>query len=153
MSEATKAGNLDEATAVKAVVQALEVEIELTQVRLAGAERIITKVSAAKGWQKVLDLKKGNVVFLSAEGKWCTNTGSRAANTYDANGASGGKNNDFIPNTPYGALIGQIGEQSFLVGRSASIRAQQDGALELRINDKGFDDNDGELTVTIYLKL
>ena len=56
----------------------------------------------------------------------------------------GFRNFNIFNNANHGSLIGRIGDGLwFLVGKSGVITATEEGRLELRVNDKKNDDNDG----------
>lgn len=151
LAEATKAGQLEQAVAIKKEQEQIELEMALIQRSIAGVTTTF-KVAANRDWQPLMPVQKGDVLQIRATGVWCNDVGQRKRFTTNADGDPHRNNSDFIPNTPYSALIGRIGEQRFLVGTSATIHVEQDGKLEMRINDKGTDDNDGELIVTIFAK-
>jgi hypothetical protein len=150
--DATKAGKLDDANEIAAVKATIEAEIVVLNNKISGIDSKILKVASDKGWQQVMEVRAGDILQINGEGTWCTNTGDPKKYTFDADGNKAEKNSDFIPNSRYGCLIGQIGSQRFVVGRTSQIEAKDNGYLELRINDKGIDDNSGELTITIFMK-
>jgi len=107
------------------------------------------RVIGGKGWQRVMDVRKGKMLQFLAEGQWNT-WGGRPEWYCDANGNTKGSNH-YDRSMPEGALIGRVGDIVFLVGRSATVPAPADGPLELRMNkgDRYLHDNVGEVTVTI----
>ncbi len=151
LAEANKAGQLEQAVAINKEKEQIEREMALIQRTIAGVTTTF-KVAANRDWQPLMPVQKGDVLQIRAAGVWCNDVGQRKRFTTNADGDPHRNNSDFIPNTPYSALIGRVGEQRFLVGTSATIHVEQDGQLEMRINDKGTDDNDGELTVVILAK-
>jgi len=151
MAEATKAGQLEQAVAINKEKEQIELEMALIQRSLAGVTTTF-KVAANRDWQSLMQVHKGDVLQIRATGVWCNEVGERKRFTTDANGDPHRNISDFVPNTPYSALIGRVGEQRFLVGSSATIHVEEDGKLEMRINDKGTDDNDGELSVVVFAK-
>jgi hypothetical protein len=56
-----------------------------------------------------------------------------------------------LPTAPTGALIGQIGDMIFLIGKGNIIISEDEGNLLLRMNDgdSGLHDNEGSLQVEI----
>lgn len=151
LAEATKAGQLEQAVAINKEKEKVELEMALIQRSIAGVTTTF-KVAASRDWQPLMQVQKGDVLQIRATGVWCNDVGQRKRFTTNADGDPHRNVSDFIPNTPYSALIGRVGEQRFLVGSSATIHVQEDGKLEMRINDKGTDDNDGELMVVILAK-
>lgn len=120
-------------------------------------KRAIVHIGANKDWQQAIHVKSGNVLTIAATGIWCHNVNDRKKCTVDADGVSlagvpPGKDGHFINDAPFGALIGQIGAQKFVVGKAARVKALNDGILELRMNDIGAYDNDGEVRVEIKLE-
>jgi hypothetical protein len=152
LSDATKSGKLEEANAISALKDDLEAEIDDANLQLDGFEMIVLVVAARGDWQRTIPVHMNDTLVIKGIGTWCSSTAARWQSTTDAGGVSKQMNSDFIPNTPYAALIGQIGGQQFLIGRGARIRAEHDGDLRMRMNDKGIEDNDGELIVKIFVK-
>src|SRR6185503_14078780 len=146
IADSMKAGHLEEANAANEVKQQLEQEIEAINLQMKGWEKKVVKISAREGWQPAVDLTRGNVVQIQAQGTWCNYAADPRHNTVDANGSPRERTSDFVPNSPYSCLIGQFNGERFVVGRSLKVTAPDNGRLELRINDKGIDDNSGELT-------
>lgn len=56
-----------------------------------------------------------------------------------------------MPNVQYGALIGRVGDQDFLVGNGGTFTLKSSGLLAFRVNDcdAGLHDNSGEMIVVI----
>ncbi len=112
------------------------------------------RVSARADWVTVGKVKKGETLRFKAKGQWGESPGV-------VRSADGGQAGIFgsgywgvrrvNPRAPWGALVGRIGNQSFVVGQATLIEARSDGLLQLSIND-GLgrrDDNHGVLTVTM----
>ena len=57
-----------------------------------------------------------------------------------------------LPNYPKGGLVGRIGDgQVFAVGKRREFTAKSSGVLELRINDLGVYDAEGNITMRIIV--
>jgi hypothetical protein len=54
-----------------------------------------------------------------------------------------------IPDAPRGALIGRVGDHLFLIGDRSAVEVQEEGELQLRVNDcdAGLFDNSGNLQI------
>lgn len=152
IADSMKAGHLDEANAANEVKQQIEQQIDAITLQISGWEKKVVKVSARQDWQATIDLARGDVVQIMAEGTWCSFNADPKRKTWDANGSTRERSSDFVPNSAYSGLIGQFNGERFVVGRSLKVTAPAPGTLELRINDKGIDDNSGELTVTVLIK-
>jgi hypothetical protein len=151
VAEATKVGNLDQATVLNGIKKQLEAEVKNIS---AGVVRVESKIVAGKRWQSVMPVHTGETLKITAVGTWCAATLSRDEWTSDADGNHrdhlGGAETP-LPGVPYNALVGRIGDKVFLVGRHAEIVASQDGVLDLRMNvgDNDPHTQEGQLTVTI----
>jgi len=56
-----------------------------------------------------------------------------------------------IPDVPKGSLIGRVGNQIFGIGNKSVVMIQESGTLYLRMNDDVLGDNDGALTVSVFV--
>jgi hypothetical protein len=116
----------------------------------------VFEVSSLIGWQNTgIHISNGERVEISViSGEW-TNWRGRAPYTEGEGdsayicGSPGCV--EPLPTVPSGALIGQIGGMTFLIGAGTVILAEVEGNLLLRINDSngGLYDNDGSLKVKI----
>jgi hypothetical protein len=103
-----------------------------------------------------IEVKSGQRIRFSAEGTWGESPGvDRSAD----GGSAGIFGSGYwgverrVPSAPWGALVGRVGIDKFLIGQSAILTMSQDGELMLGIND-GDDnlwDNHGYMTVTVHL--
>jgi len=146
MAAATKAGNLEEAVAIKEKIAALKAEDAVQQAR--DQNRLITvTVQANQRWTKVGEVKKGQVLEITAPGNWA---GCIPSVEHDADGITGQIKDNF----QMGALTGKVGDKGkvFLVGKSSTYTVESDGILFLGPNDSKVEDNIGELQVTVMLK-
>lgn len=101
-----------------------------------------------------IKVKAGDVLTFSAAGEWGESEGvTRSADGGEAGilGTGYWASDALIDDAPWGALIGRIGSQKFLIGRQNTITATENGTLWLSINDDpdNFDDNHGTMVVTI----
>lgn len=108
------------------------------------------RIYAYRDWQSVgVQVHQGDRIHIRAQGTWLYTPGEyhgpqghaeyRAPNTYPIPGIAGG------------ILLGRIGEAGrvFRVGRGGTFYADNDGTLDLRINDDILSDNKGYVTVEI----
>ena len=95
-------------------------------------------MDAALNWQDVLPLHKGDRVRATARGTWFYNI-----NKNQSTGPDG-------PGDGERYLEGRVGQgRAFKVGSSASFVAEEDGMLQMRMNDSVRSDNEGHLDVTV----
>ncbi len=142
MANATKAGNLDEANAIKAKMD--EAMGEVDALANAGKSHRFV-IRADRPWQNTVDVRAANTLTIRAMGKW--NPGP----AHSVYGPAGG--------TPPGQdaerfyLEGRIGNgNSFRVGESMTVTAEADGALQLQMFDSDHSDNGGEMRVVITIE-
>jgi len=128
-------------------IKNLETEKPLVQIK-----SITGTVKATQAWTKVLDVKKGQVLEITATGTWSVNKNIR-----DCTSGPEGTNRkgNSVVEVATGMLIGKVGNgEPFAVGASKEFTAEQDGALYLGINEKDnlLGDNSGYLKVIVNLK-
>jgi hypothetical protein len=104
-----------------------------------------------------IKVNKGDSLTFSASGEWGESEGvNRSADGGEAGvlGTGYWLADPYLEDAPWGALIGKIGDDVFLIGRSKTIRASESGVLKLSINDDPDDlsDNHGVMVVTIQRK-
>jgi len=119
--------------------------------RLGGDEAPVVGVgvTARDGWQKTgLSVAAGRRYELAATGTWSAVGGQRCG----PKGAGTTAKADFaLPSAPVAALVGRVGKpgRPFLVGSRLALAPQESGLLYLAMNDNRYQDNSGELCVTI----
>jgi hypothetical protein len=74
VAEATKVGNLDQATVLNGIKKQLEAEVKNIS---AGVVRVESKIVAGKRWQSVMPVHTGETLKITAVGTWCAATLSR----------------------------------------------------------------------------
>lgn len=111
-------------------------------------------LQATTEWQRTdARLLEGDLLSVEASGEWSNDNGKG----YRLTGPDGFRDErdslSVIPDAPFAALIGRIGEDGppFLVGRRHRVRVSGSGALFLAMNDRPrtYDDNLGALNVVI----
>jgi hypothetical protein len=154
-SAAMKAENLDRANTARDAIRDAEDgwdddPASSARLRKPTTRRGGTKVTvrAHDDWQRGIEVKKGDMLEMTATGTWCLNVRARDEHTLGPDGLR--RNGAISPWTLYGSLVARIGPRLYFVGRHLTIRAESDGLLEFRSNDFNPDDNDGALTVTIF---
>jgi hypothetical protein len=138
MPTATKAGNLDEANAIKGALDRADLELTL----LAG---VSFTVRADEDWQRATNVLAGAPVKLRASGQWWASRARRDEYTCGPDGRPdpGTKEVRFY-------LEGRIGDgEPFKIGSSYSMTPDTGGMLYLRMADTGFQDNGGSLKVVV----
>lgn len=117
-------------------------------------------IDSRKPWQKTgVKIEADEIVSVKADGLWKI---SPQLGSTDANGSSWfiGKEGYAMPGKAEGALVGRLGSELMLIGKSKEILAGKTGELELCPNDDleskygaGLADNVGKMTVTITVRL
>ena len=114
-------------------------------------------VTATEAWQNSgVVLQAGDSVEIEyVSGEW------RSIPYESLYGADGGNSHvccsascaEPLPCDPKGGLVGQIdADAPFFVGNYLQFTAQNDGPLQLRMNDIGTYDNEGSVTMSITVK-
>jgi hypothetical protein len=133
MSIATKAGNLDEANALKALLDQTQIDIDATA--NAGKAQRFT-IRAERDWQDACEVTAGATLRVAAEGKWSAVPGRE-------------------PHGPEGVaqqyhLEARVAEGvAFRVGANLEFVAAESGMLQFRMHDGKHGDNKGSVTVTL----
>lgn len=130
------------------------------RVQLGGA--MTAEIDARREWQRTdIAVTTGATVEIAVTGgQWTYWRGHAMYSTGEGTGYICGETRnpaacvEILPMYPPDMLIGRIGRQVFPIGQGTTISAEQDGALELRINDgaAGLHDNDGVLTVAVVVR-
>ena len=114
-------------------------------------------VQATQLWQATgIQVEQGDrIVIVQVGGAW-HHWGS-TEKAYDANGDPSSELHEgrTLPSALVGTLIGRVGENEkdvFPVGRWGVITAPAGGILYLSMNDSGYDDNSGFITVQIVIE-
>jgi hypothetical protein len=102
-----------------------------------GQAKVVVTVTATKPWQAFGEVKKGDNLFITAEGQWSHGTGLHGPE---------GKG--------LGFLEGRVGEKGtpFVIGAGVRYSVLQDGILYMQCHDTEYDNNAGEVTVTLEKK-
>lgn len=159
---------IKELTKLLAIEQAEKVQAEFKEfearkgaaptatARISGAaepsERLIGRfdVRADGDWQASVPVRSGQVLRLRAEGEWCMNTRRRNLYTYGPDGLR--KDGTAEEHGICALLMARVGPRVLLVGKGSEISIDRDGVLELRSNDFNLPDNDGTMSVSIYVR-
>jgi hypothetical protein len=109
-----------------------------------------------QSWQDTgIQVKPGDrITIIQMDGTWTYREGVAP---FDANGTSALslQADAIIPSEPVGTLVGRVGEgsdQLFSVGRWKEFQAPAEGNLYLAMNDNGYGDNAGFITVQIMVE-
>jgi tetratricopeptide (TPR) repeat protein len=128
-----------------------EAEAKLTQLSptIIPTRRVVAATVQANGeWQNSgVTVQAGQRITLAASGRW-----SHGQSNYGPEGYDKYDNSAVLPSAKIGSLIGRIGSgRPFLIGTSLSLTANDDGVLQLSMNDAvgTFGDNDGSVTAQI----
>ncbi len=130
----------DEAATIKALAD--RIQNDIAHPAPEPSKKTVVKIDAKNAqWTPAAKVHKGQTIVITAAGICLI---GRNRHPFDADGKKGDHT---------GTLMGRIGDSSeFVVGKSFSQTADEDGVLQLRLNDKIYEDNTGELTVTIEVK-
>lgn len=114
---------------------------------------VIDIKASQASWQDTgVEVEPGQRVYvMQLGGSWRYDP---QAEWVDANGVDGLWEKSPIPGIPHAALIGRIGEEGgndFDVGRWKIIKPKQTGHLFLRMNDDEFEDNEGIISVQVFV--
>ena len=107
-------------------------------------------------WQDTgVVVSSGQSLEITAEGTWSHGLEDPVRpNPYGPNGTNKFEPKALLPTARIGALIGRIGTgQPFLIGEHASLVVQENGTLQLSINEHPgyFKGNSGSLRVTVLV--
>ena len=144
---ALKSENLREANAVDEQIRRVASERPPgSPLRTRGGTKVT--VQANQDWQpSTIAVQKGDVVDVTARGRWVVNHNIPAEATYGPDGLRADGTADF--HGQWATLIARIGPKTYWVGKGTQIVAEQDGVLEFRSNDFSVGDNQGAITVTV----
>jgi hypothetical protein len=127
---------------------------ETNTVELSSAPAFDVTVKSTTGWQATgINLDVGDILNISwLSGQWVGRKGDPyhgpEGPTYDA--YPGGPNYP-LPGVVEDSMVGKIGSAVFSVGRQLRFKVREAGSLALTINDIGYHDNDGEITMRIMI--
>ena len=102
--------------------------------------KVNAQINAEDDWTEVVAVRKGDVLVISAAGKWMHGKDPKRQEC-----GPGGVGD-------YGYLEGRIGEKKFRINEGITITSESDGILSLRMYDTLRTDNSGFVTVTITKK-
>ena len=127
--------------------------VEISLARPAYQRLLRAKVSARRPWQKTLEVAAGDVIDITATGKWWASPQIVAGP--DGGIGSGGDKWGKFRDRFY--LQGRLGEDEkvFKIGSRFTLRATKAGHLELCMNEKELDwyeNNSGFLDVTLSVR-
>jgi aspartyl protease family protein len=117
-----------------------EAEQDMAVVNFRSNGKLVVQINAVDDWKDILPVKKGDVLEVTASGKWTPNVK--------------------VPNAMYGPegtangayLQGKIGDKLYRINAGLTITAEADGILSMRMEDSIRSDNGGFVTVTIIQK-
>jgi hypothetical protein len=122
---------------------------------LSSRGNIIDVDANQSGWQDTgISIHAGDTIqIIQIGGTWTYRDGVAP---FDANGTLDFslQENSLLPSAPIGALIVKVGEDSsftYLSGRWSETKSKADGELYLAMNDNGYGDNRGKITVEIFV--
>ncbi len=106
------------------------------------------RVYAAKGWEPALEVKAGQVLRITASGKWAVSDRQEHRSGPDGCDVEYG-------GYRYGTLIARVGDAKFAVGTEAEIEVPADGTLELVCHhaDGGGDRDNNSGFVEVRIKV
>jgi len=142
--DAYKTDNVAEVEALsKEKYRVQEEQKSLEPQNAVNVKSITGKVPANQKWTKVMEVKKGQILEITATGEW-KSWGSKEIVKPD--GVSG-----IIGNFRGGSLIGKLGEkgEEFYVGKGAALVVKADDTLFLGNNNITVGNCSGELQVTV----
>jgi hypothetical protein len=119
-----------------------------------GGPAISIEVSAARGWQNTgVFLETGQKFKIAAVSGQITDLKVTLADGNGYNYVCGHANCcEPLPSARRDALLGQLGDEVFLIGNGGVFTTTRSGRLSLRVNDcdEGLYDNAGSLNVNLY---
>jgi len=115
---------------------------------LVQARSVTGKVPANQHWTKVTEVKKGQVLEITAEGTWRHDQN----HVCDPDGVKGAE--ALWGRIPVGTLTGKVGDSGrvFVVGKSVTYMVENDGPLLLGSHGNNPAGRSGELKVTVNVK-
>jgi hypothetical protein len=127
--------------------------IEISLARPAYRQLLRAKISARKPWQKIIEVAEGDVIDITAGGKW--RASPRIVAGPDGGALAGGDQWGKFRDRFY--LQGRLAEDGevFKVGSRFTLRATKPGQLELGMNEEKadwFENNSGFLDVTLSVR-
>lgn len=143
MAAATRAGNLDEALAIKTEKETTEQDLKELQGLAPIAAKITKEVPATEQWTSVCKVRFADQIKITATGDVFLSFGGRGTKV-----SPDGHDNK---RTGDGTLIGRLNGKEFTIGSGGTYRMPEAGMLEMRVRDKQYDDNGGAFTVTVQL--
>lgn len=146
LSSGVKGSKPEDAAKLEAAKKEAEQDLGITPKsespgKVAIAGKMVVLINAADDWKEVMQLKKGEVLEISATGSWTTNMNAPKI-TYV--GPAGTANGAY--------LQGKIGDKLYRINTALTLTAESDGPLTLRMEDSTRTDNSGFVTVTINRK-
>lgn len=119
-------------------------------------ERTTFTVHASEGWENSgLNVSANDLIFIQAEGNWTVSRNGWP--TTDRQGYAGQINNSYAVNrdAPLGALLfrvrGSSNQTGYGLDKFGKGHADANGRLEFTINDNDRRNNDGQISLTIYV--
>lgn len=137
-------GKADEVARIAAAISEAKQELAKLDKKKQPAKAKAGRVYAAKEWQPVMEVKQGQVLQITAGGKWAVSE--------QAGHRSGPEGFDVEHDGfRYGTLIARVGDETFAVGTEAKIEIPADGTLEMACHDAegGHGNNSGFVEVQI----
>jgi len=154
--DAYKADNkaeVETASKEKNRVQEEMLELQMQYPALMSVQKTIRdNVPANKSWTKILDVKKGQVLEITAAGSW------RMHRSDDYKSGPEGHDKDrkwaLTNSENEGTLIGKSPKgEIFVVGKKLTYTVREDGELCLGPNTKAIKNGEGQLQVTVVVKV
>ena len=125
--------------------------IEISLARPAYQKLLRAKISARKPWQKVLELAEGDVVDITATGKWRPSPHIPAG----PEGGTGPGGDEWGMFRDRFYLQGRLNGEIFKIGSEFTLRAPKAGDLELCMDEEDvtwYKNNSGFLNVTLSVR-
>lgn len=128
--------------------------LETKMIRLPEGGHLIEFDARTEWAQTGLVLRPGIRVSFKATGSWGESPGENRSADGGAAGMFGSGYWGRLrhdPDSPWGCLIGRVGNQRFFIGRERTIEIVEEGSLLLSINDAPgyFQDNHGSMSVRV----
>jgi hypothetical protein len=136
---ATKAGQLEEANAIKAAMDGAQGEIDAL-VNAGKAHRFVVK--AGREWTETIQVTEGQQVSIQIDGQW--KFGHEAKNIGRPEGEADGKR--------FGPIARVADGPSISVGAQSTLTADRDGIISLRLDGGAWNNDSGAVTAIVTVR-